>query len=283
MDNYDQLSKEELIKLVKAKLGPSKTDPQQIEEDNQCKYIPTRGDRKRCEKYISTPYGFCSTHKNTVQAKKAKELYDIENKTENPPKESTETPPVAPSVSPQEVPVEIKEETITEETKKVKSDVTSKDTKDTNDTKDPKETSEQTSNVSSKEKDVKRRHSQSRNRDSSHKTHSLKKRYSGGYTPKNSPENKYKTTTVQMNNFGHFEHKPTHIVFNPKSLRACGIQLKNGVVRALKDKEIKICESNGWNYEVLDDEDSDVESDDNSDVESVYSDEEGEVLDGEKI
>jgi hypothetical protein len=43
----------------------------------KCGYIASRGQKEQCNETVTTPYGFCKKHSQTIQAKKAKEIYEI--------------------------------------------------------------------------------------------------------------------------------------------------------------------------------------------------------------
>lgn len=267
--DYSQLSKEELITLVKAKFKPLESTSQPEREDYQCKYIPTRGDRKRCEKNISTPYGFCCTHKNTVQARNARKAYDKEKSSEISSQEISNE--ILDNGASEEAPIE--QEKIPEENSESPKDKSESLAQVEEDSSECKTDFKQEKGPESSDSHsiIEQKNSASKETLSSIKKHSLHSKY----TPKRASKPKHTTTTVKLNRFKHFEHEATHIVFNPDSLKACGVQLKNGVVRELKDRDIRTCERYGWPYEVL----SDIESEEEE--EGDQSDEETEVLDGE--
>jgi hypothetical protein len=94
MDEYENLSKEELIKMLseqKKKNVPQKTKKTQKSAypenelnlpsnqettENVCLYVAAKGAKEKCTEKATTPFGFCSKHSRTVQAKKAKDKYE---------------------------------------------------------------------------------------------------------------------------------------------------------------------------------------------------------------
>jgi hypothetical protein len=89
--DYNNLSKEELIKLLKKEI-PTETKEENVGENGlygKCKYVSTRGPKKECTKIATVPYGFCTIHKNTIQAKTERGKYESsKQKTEpSPPPE----------------------------------------------------------------------------------------------------------------------------------------------------------------------------------------------------
>lgn len=139
-------------------------------EETSCKFIPTRRNQKTCKSKVTTPYGYCTRHSKSVQAKKAKLKYEAEQSKES--EEPEPTPPRTPSP-------------VVEE-----------------------------------------------------------------------PEPKTKTVRrkrrIGPNKWGRFEDPKTHIVFDPHTKVAYGLQSPTGKILQLTEKEIKICERNGWSYDSVD-------------------------------
>lgn len=77
---------------------------------------------------------------------------------------------------------------------------------------------------------------------------------------------------IKKNSFGHFEDTTTHIVFDPKSKSAFGVQLASGKLRDLDENDIEICRRNKWKYV---EPDPDDDSDDDSYGNISQSEEEG--------
>lgn len=78
---------------------------------------------------------------------------------------------------------------------------------------------------------------------------------------------------IRPNFWGRFEDTETHIVFDPTTKTAYGIQDPTGKVIALSAKHIAICVRNGWNYNAPDD-DEDEEEDEEDDYEEANEEEE---------
>ena len=55
---------------------------------------------------------------------------------------------------------------------------------------------------------------------------------------------------IVRNEFGRFEHKDSHIIFDMATQKAYGHQLENGEVCELDDDDIKLCKLNKWNYQI---------------------------------
>jgi hypothetical protein len=71
--DFDSLSKEELIRLLKERSLTTNSAPGL--ERKTCKFIPKKGELTPCLDVSTTAYGFCSKHKNTVQSRQAELLY----------------------------------------------------------------------------------------------------------------------------------------------------------------------------------------------------------------
>lgn len=68
-------------------------------------------------------------------------------------------------------------------------------------------------------------------------------------SPEKSPEPvKKRVAKITRNKWGNYEHNETHIVFDPKSRNAFGVQRKNGDVYSLGPDDVKVCINNGWDY-----------------------------------
>lgn len=100
MTDYDNLSKEELIKMLNEKSqkkGRKKAEPKVTEEFEftECQFIPPREPKEKCPDKVTTPYGFCTKHARTVQAKKAREKYEKTDVSslKNPDEESEDESP----------------------------------------------------------------------------------------------------------------------------------------------------------------------------------------------
>lgn len=79
MTDFDSLTREQLVELLKQKSVPA---------ENVCKYIFLRS-REPCTSKATTPFGFCSKHVSSSAGKEAKAAY-----------EKSITPPVVPEPEP---------------------------------------------------------------------------------------------------------------------------------------------------------------------------------------
>jgi hypothetical protein len=57
-----------------------------------------------------------------------------------------------------------------------------------------------------------------------------------------------KVIRIEKNKYGNYEHTDTHLVFDPATKSAYGVQHENGDVYSLQKEQINICNKYGWNY-----------------------------------
>lgn len=81
---------------------------------------------------------------------------------------------------------------------------------------------------------------------------------------------------IRPNYWGRFEDTSSHILFDPNTKRAYGVQEQSGEVSSLTASHVAICERNGWDY--IQPSDTDSDESEYSD-ETDYSEEEEEVSD----
>jgi hypothetical protein len=82
---------------------------------------------------------------------------------------------------------------------------------------------------------------------------------------------------IRPNKWGKYEEPKTHILFDPKTKYAYGVQDPSGRVRSLTSTEVVICEKNRWKYvKKGDSEDEDTEEEEQSEEEEEQSEEEEE-------
>jgi len=68
--------------------------------------------------------------------------------------------------------------------------------------------------------------------------------------------------TIRQNNWGRYEDPDTHVVFDPMTKCAYGVQESTGAISPLKDEHIEVCKQNGWDYNLPhDSDDEEVEID----------------------
>lgn len=245
MTDIENLSKEELIALLKLQKSSEKKKPLGYNFEGICKYTAGKG-KTECTEEASTPYGFCKKHVRTVQAKKAKDEYDTAQ---------SKLPVIKESV--------VKSETVTtedvkEKTVKKSKITTPKEVKDIpKGKKEPKVTFNPKEVIHKKDipkKDIP-------------KKVSSKGKNSQKAVPKNTSKKipAARSKTILPNFWGNYEDTETKIVFDPKTKEAIGVQEKGGSVSALKPEHVAICSRNGWNYILpYSAEESAEESDDES-------------------
>lgn len=100
MATWKSLDHPNLVKFTEKIISLSGLTEQQISEcastnsSQTCKFKPLRGKTEEfCGAPVAVPYGFCTKHKSSVQAKQAKELFEKkekekEEKKPEPPKET---------------------------------------------------------------------------------------------------------------------------------------------------------------------------------------------------
>ncbi|ALX27515.1 hypothetical protein GMAR_ORF141 [Golden Marseillevirus] len=94
MTTWKSLDHAGLIEFVGNLLENNKISEKQISEAlpsdkiTSCRFKPQKGNGEVCGQAVAVPYGFCSKHKGTVQAKQAKDVYEKEQKEKEQKKES---------------------------------------------------------------------------------------------------------------------------------------------------------------------------------------------------
>ena len=200
--DYENLSKEELIKMLKLGKSDNSKLSQNILTDNTgkaCIFKPTKTGIDPCKEPVCTDWGFCKKHSKTIQARKAQEVYEA--------------------------------------------------------------------SIIQKSNSTK------------HSFQNEQKKPDSYESPKkHAPIVRKKH--IGPNKWGRFEDPDTHIVFDPRTVCAYGVQEPNGKIICLTPKHIAICEKNKWKYTkpVKDsDEESDEESSsENSDEDAQNEEEEDE-------
>lgn len=180
------------------------------EKQTTCIFRPLRGKKALCENESAHPFGYCSKHEATLQAKSAQSKWEelvqsgVFEKPEEPPKEAK--------------PVE-KEES-EEEPETSESDARKPDASD------PEDSENEGSSVESDESDV--------------------ETPDGSDSEEAPPKKRY--AKVVRNKWGNYEHAETRIVFNPDTRQAYGVQHRNGDVYSLGAEQVEVCIRNGWKY-----------------------------------
>ena len=236
----------------------------------QCVYVPARGkERQRCDQESSTPYGYCSKHRQTLQAKKIKQKYENALKEYVPQretkKEKEEVPDNVEETNPRNERIK-KFESFLQKSRGVRQVVETVDETPDATEETPEATEEETEEAETTEETS---------------DESLDSKYAKKKTRKNDKKaNYYEDDEVlqiklSRNAFGNFEDKKTGIVFDIASKKAYGVQHPNGRVYSLGQKEKDFCRKHGWPYmirrKVMDESSNDSESDDSDDSESYHS------------
>jgi hypothetical protein len=296
MADFSKLSREELIQMLRINKEDFKKDP--IEENHiisQCKYKPIRSNQNPCLEPISNQWGYCKKHSKTVQARNAERLYQEEIDVLQFAKKQ-ELEEIEPVVIKQPL-FEEKQSIIVESSDNSKKINEKTHIKKSSHTKIPsdvnlsKKINEKTHikksshtkipsdvNLSKKHKNVKEKKSSltSENPPKLTNTNIDKTSSKKIETIEQYPSSKkstIRTKIIRRNYWGRFEDVETHIVFDPLTQFAYGVQDPSGAVYALTESHIKICKTNGWNYNPCDDDcevsSSDESSDNNTDTESL--------------
>lgn len=260
------------------------------ESDNICAYI-SQNKKEGCDEVATTPYGYCKKHCRSVQAIKARGIWEKEQK-KNTPVENTPPPPE-------------EEETPEEEPKKV---VKKKETPVKKEAPAPKPKAKK---PKKKEEEPEEEHGTYLMADEAPKGYAtlgnLKKMTSRKTTPPpeeqpkpkarkpavvnsnipkvtlaEEPVKKIIKKQIGRNKYGNFEDPETHIIFERKTHVAFAVQLPKGGVRDLDEKEKEICRRKGWKLPPEEEEDSDEESYDEEISESEDDNTDKEAEDGEE-
>ena len=276
MADYSNLSNEELVALLKNNEGSARNVPTANVEDaplfGQCQFKPSRPkNAPQCVDGATTSYGFCKKHSRTVQAKKARDLHEANQLIAEIEEErgiEEKLPPVTEIEgglhNERETPIALltpKKTTVSKPKTPEKSKVAAKKAA----TKAKK-----TAARSASQPDTGKSPVQEPKRGSRQPTTRRK--------------------TIRPNYWGRYEDPDTHIVFDPTTTCAYGVQEPTGRVTALKPEHVEVCQRNGWNYNIpYDSDDEEVSSDesegseDESLHESDFDSDESEDSDGGEV
>jgi hypothetical protein len=212
--------------------------PEEEKETKKCSYKPTRANQVACIDSPTVFYGnvgYCTKHRRTVQASNARKKYEEQKHIED---EIELKNRLEKEVLEKKLEREKLEKEVFEKTKLEKAKLE-------NDALEKKQENEKMDN----------------------------KVKSDGVRPPNTntPKPGIIKKKIMPNKWGRFEDVETHILFDPATKAAYGVQdQKTGKVLALENKHITICKNNGWRYhliEVEDDvEDSEIEDDEDDEV-----------------
>ena len=231
-----------------------------------CQFRPIKGNQPPCELESSTPYGFCKKHSRTVQAKRAKHAWDESHSKENQELRTAE-PVSTPVSTPVPVPVHnpfVKEkpsiDKLAEQLVNMEKRILNRTppTEKNPDTKYNKVSSNSMTQPPQRSAPAKK---MSKSGKAKLRAPPVKE--------KRKPEPP-RTKKIKPNIWGRYEDLDTHILFDPKTKQAFGVQNRNGTISALGKKHINICKRHGWHYKVprgynYSESDNEKESEDSDD------------------
>ena len=203
-------------------------------DKQKCMYKAVRKPGVDCDQVATTDWGFCSKHSRTVQAKRAKDAYDLEHAVKEEPE------PVEEVVEKEQV----EEPILVQQTVKKKAPVQKQPTAVV-----------KKSKASVQRQPVKKSPALKTevNRIKTQLAPPASKRSTGAQS-KTSVINKGGKKTVKRtilrNYWGNFEDSETGIVFNAEEKCAIGVQHESGRIMPLRDVHIEICKRLRWNYTV---------------------------------
>jgi len=290
-DNFNEMSKEQLIAILTAQkqqqsvpaqktASPQKAvQPPEPKFESSCKFIPVRGNSAKCADQVITPFGFCKKHSRTIQAIRAKEEYENQLHIEAVPdgsEESHETEVVEKSeVKPE--PVKPEPVVVAAAVSAAKSFPPVKEEKKSQ----RKEPVKETAREHKREEKAPTKAVVEKKIEKKEDTVPVVKREEKSQSKKvenAKPEKKNKDTegekqpsmkrrVIKPNYWRRYEDLETHIVFDPQTKQAYGVQESTGKVSPLKQQHIDICKRYGWHYNLPYDSEEDDE-----DEESIHDD-----------
>lgn len=97
----EELSREELLELLRKKDEPSQSSSTKEISVKICKFKPARG--KPCDQEATTKYGYCKKHSTTLQARREREAMEFESEVSTPTQPPSEPSVPEPSREPEQV------------------------------------------------------------------------------------------------------------------------------------------------------------------------------------
>jgi hypothetical protein len=272
--DLSNLSREDLVKMLQKKSGGN--TPESL-VGKQCLWTYVNNN-KRCAKTSINHWGFCETHRGSVQSLKAKAAYDEVVKsleTENTQSVEEKIEKLEEEVLAEEVPAPkakgrgrktvaakptkaavVKAEESEEEEDEVQepepeSPPKTKAVKSAK-PKAPAKVVKAAKPVAPKTPAKTKAPVKAAKTESSAKSVKTPAAPAKGKTPvKGVQKPVTRTKIIKPNYWGRYEDPETGIVFNPKDKTAYGVQDPTGAVHGLTKEHIKICIKNGWNYNDL--------------------------------
>lgn len=223
MDSVKDLSKEEYNTYLEKFLDNEILKKFNFDKEI-CIFHNTRGNVSKCEKNIETNHGFCSTHKNTLQSKNSKKIFEDFLKD-----------------------LEIlRKKIISDDLKNEIDNIGNEESEE----EEPREEPQRDEEEEETRDDSPRRKNHSSNKDSSEEesSSSEEEEESSSEEETSSSEEEADKITVYRNKWGNYEDSNTGIVFDKRTGNAIGYQKNNGEIFSLAPKHVEICIKNGWSY-----------------------------------
>lgn len=295
MADLSSLSKEQLLQLLQQKEAAEQLQSQGIPPQSAaaataaspkkesafggpCHYRPVRSNQGACTDPAVSEWGFCKKHSRTVQARKAHEKWEAENAppqaspvaspVQTPVQAVSQPPPISTGTTRVDLDAELDRlegEVLEEEDVDAMEQLARANAKKTK----PVRSRVQEEISPAKPKSGGRRVKASPKKSPKQKTSPAKrsaKPKARTSRPKAARKPAVRKKVIRPNFWGRFEDTETHIVFDPTTKCAYGVQDATGKVLALTAKHITICERNGWNYNAPE---VDYESESEEDYEEV--------------
>ena len=280
MTDLSSLSKEQLLQLLQQKEAAEQLQSQGIPPRSAaavaaaspkkesavggpCHYRPVRSNQGACTDPAMSEWGFCKKHSRTVQARKACEKWEAENA---PPQASPIASPVQAVSQPPPISTGTTRVDLDAELDRLEGEVLEEEDVDA---------MEQLARANAK----KTRPVRSRVQEEISPAKSGGRRAKAS-RPKAARKPAVRKKVIRPNFWGRFEDTETHIVFDPTTKCAYGVQDATGKVLALTAKHITICERNGWNYNAPEVDYESESEEDYEEVEEVWDSEEEEEVEG---
>ena len=274
MEDVSNLSREELIRLLQnkkegetksqetnRKISRNDSSSSKVGHSSSCLYKPIRANQKPCEDPSDTPWGYCKKHKKTAQSRKAEDVYREQREKEEAEKQ------------------------VDDETrgKRIAETIISELDDELNrlDSEDEEQISQDMEKVQ-----IRKRLNEQRVKTSTGKKEHPQK--SKPKTPSRPVAKKVvkkpvtRKKILRRNLWGRFEDNETHILFDPKTRCAYGVQDPTGAVHSLSGYHISVCKKNGWNYTVCEESSSEESSSEESSSEEESEEEEEEESEEEE-
>lgn len=209
----------------------------------KCLFRPLKIGAEKCNFEMVTLYGYCQSHKSSVQGKNARlQMEEIEKKSTPTTAVAVVQPPPQPIAAVTQ-PKIINAPLVKEKSRNVIDEPRSVESESDEDIESEGESQDEEPPHRQESRNVKREDSKQLNTHKKSKS-SHRERSERG-EPKQSSD---KIIRIRRNEFGNFEDSKTNIVFDSITRSAYGIQRRNGDVYSLGKEQVEICIKNGWMY-----------------------------------